>query len=91
MEPQNLEQFECIVGRLIDRGDFEPVGDRETMHQALQEVAYKIRAARYVDPSITACERLLGALFVRSVEHTVAITPSNFVTLQEICKDDSVV
>ena len=68
LNPQNPEQFECIIGRLIDRGDFDSAGDRETLRQALQEIVRGIRAAHYVDPSFTASERLVGALFVRACE-----------------------
>jgi hypothetical protein len=80
-EPKSPEEFFCVLRKLIDSGAFDSVGPRTEVHAALQEIARAMfhGAANGTTPS--ACERLVGSLFIRSIEQSV--TPSTLVTLSD--------
>lgn len=71
-----------MITRLIGDGAFDQAGAREEVRLALQEVVRTIQAAHHIEPSISACERLVAALFIRACDQTVTL-PSALVTLQE--------
>jgi hypothetical protein len=80
-EPQTPEEFFCILRKLIASGAFDTVGPRTEIEQALLEIARALFRAAANGTTPTACERLVGSLFVRAIEQTD--TPSNLVTLSE--------
>ena len=80
--PKNPQEFFCVMKRLIESGAFDTVGPREEIEAALLEVARAIIEAAAKGTEPTACERLVGSLFVRSIEQTVTIR--SLVTIQDI-------
>ena len=71
MVPTSVEEFSCIGSRIVESGALDSAGSREDLRLALQEVIRTIQAAHHVQPSISACERLVGSLFIRAIEQTV--------------------
>lgn len=80
--PQSPEEFFCVLRKLIDGGAFDSVGPRSEVQAALQEVARAMFRATANGTTPSACERLVGSLFIRSIEQTVT-PPLTLVTIQE--------
>lgn len=80
-QPQSPEQFFCILRKLIEGGAFDTVGPRSEVKEALQEIARAMFKAAADGSTPSACERLVGSLFVRSIEQSE--TPSTLVTLSD--------
>lgn len=80
-EPKDPAEFFCVLRKLIGSGAFDAVGSRQDVSSAMQEIARAMfqSAANGTTPS--ACERLVGSLFVRSVEQSEL--PSTLVTLSD--------
>jgi len=81
MEPRSIRELSCVLDRLIDQGVFDGVGPRQVLHQAVQEIGRTILQSVVDGTEPSACERLVGALFVDAVEHFV--TPDQIVTIEE--------
>lgn len=73
-EPTSPAEFFCIINRLIESGAFDSVGSRQELAAAHQEIARAMFNAAGSGTTPSACERLVGSLFVRACEQTV--TPS---------------
>jgi hypothetical protein len=80
-EPRTPEEFFCILRKLIASGAFDTVGPRSEIEQALLEIARALFRAAANGTTPSACERLVGSLFVRSIEQSV--TPDHLVTLSD--------
>ena len=76
MTPRTPAEFVCILNRIAARGDFKYQGPdgsaqeipRDTVLRAIQEVARAIEGAYVGESTPTACEALVGLLFVSAVE-----------------------
>jgi len=79
--PQSPEEFFCVLRKLIDSGAFDTVGPRSEIHSALLEIARATFKAAANGTTPSACERLVGSLFVRAIEQSV--TPDHLVTLSD--------
>jgi hypothetical protein len=82
-EPRTPEEFFCILRKLIASGAFDTVGPRSEIDQALLEVARAMFHAAANGTTPSACERLVGSLFVRSIEQTEMLQPSVTLSISE--------
>ena len=80
-EPKDPGEFFCVLRKLIASGAFDTVGPRSEIDEALQEIARAMFRAAANGTTPSACERLVGSLFVRAIEQSV--TPSTLVTLSD--------
>jgi hypothetical protein len=80
-EPKDPGELFCVLRKLIASGAFDTVGPRSEIEQALQEVARAMFHAAANGTTPSACERLVGSLFVRSIEQSEI--PSCLVTLSD--------
>lgn len=86
-EPKDPGEFFCVLRKLIASGAFDTVGPRSEIEQALQEVARAMFHAAANGSTPSACERLVGSLFVRSIEQSEI--PSCLVTLSDADSEGS--
>lgn len=76
MTPRTPAEFACILTKIAERGDFKYQGPdgsaheipRDTVLRAIQEVVRAIEGAYVGESTPTACEALVGLLFVSAVE-----------------------
>lgn len=90
--PETPAEVRCILRKMVDDQWFSnhENGDtiampRKDVLQAIEEFVRAIEGAYVGESTPTACERLVGALFVRAIEHavTTGALDTNLVTIQE--------
>lgn len=81
--PQDPGEFFCVLRKLIASGAFDTVGPRPVIDEALQEIARAMFHAAANGTTPSACERLVGSLFVRSIEQTESLQPSVTLSISE--------
>lgn len=70
MIPGNLQEFSCIVSRMIARGDFDAAADHKLLNLALVQICDKIKAGpeEHGHIEFSASEVMVAQLFIRGIE-----------------------
>ena len=76
--PRTPAEFRCLLERLETSGAF---GDLPAplVKQAIQDVARAIEAAKATGNQPSACESLVGILFIQVIEDHVDVKPTSIV------------